>query len=94
MAGMKSLPGWLTVPLLVACANAPHWEKSGASETAMADDLQQCRVAARLSPSPHIGGSTPLSSATPLMDRTQERDAQEEQQIRKCMQDKGYSLKR
>lgn len=81
------------VPLLAACASAPHWEKSGTSETAMADDLQQCRVGVMLSPQQQLG-RTPVSSGTPLMDRGQEREAQDEQQIRKCMQDKGYSIKR
>lgn len=90
---MKPIHGWLMVPLLAACASAPHWEKSGASETAMADELQQCRVAAMPAPQQRFG-PTPMSSGTPLMDRGQERDSQEAQQIRRCMQDKGYSIKR
>jgi hypothetical protein len=82
------------VSLLAACAaGGPRWEKAGAGQSAIDEDEQQCRVEARLAPQPHVG-QTPLSSATPLMDRGQERDAQDEQRIVKCMRDKGYSAKR
>jgi len=32
------------------------------------------------------------NSGTPMIDRGQERDAKEDQQVRACMQAKGYSL--
>ena len=88
-------PILLIVPLLAACAAPSQWSKPGASDSAMAEDLQQCRAQARLSP-PRAILDTPVaqSSSAPLMDRGQERDAQEDQQIRHCMQGKGYSLRR
>jgi hypothetical protein len=81
-------------PLLAACAgNAPTWQKSGASENAVNEDLQQCRVQSRLSPDRSILASpSPQTSGSPMLDRGQERDANEDQQIRACMQAKGYSL--
>ena len=81
-------------PLLAACAgNAPTWQKAGASENALNEDLQQCRVQSRLSPDRSILASpSPQTSGSPMLDRGQERDANEDQQIRACMQAKGYSL--
>jgi len=58
------------------------------------EELQRCRVEARLSPQPRLGGPNTSTSDSPLVERGQERDAQEEQRIAKCMQDKGYSAKR
>jgi hypothetical protein len=81
-------------PLLAACAaDAPTWQKTGASESAINEDLQQCRVQARLSPDPSILATPAVqNSGTPMIDRGQERDAKEDQQVRACMQAKGYSL--
>jgi len=81
-------------PLLAACVgNAPTWQKSGASENAVNEDLQQCRVQSRLSPDRSILASpSPQTSGSPMLDRGQERDANEDQQIRACMQARGYSL--
>jgi len=86
---------WMLFPLLAACAgNAPAWQKAGASENAVNEDLQQCRVQARLAPDPSVLAlPTPSQSGTPMMDRGQERDAKDDQQIRACMQAKGYGLK-
>jgi len=85
---------WMLFPLLAACAgNAPTWQKSGASENAVNEDLQQCRVQSRLSPDRSILASpSPQTSGSPMLDRGQERDANEDQQIRACMQARGYSL--
>ena len=94
---MKTPQAWLLVSLLSACAaNAPTWQKSGASESAINEDLQGCRIQARLAPDPSILAtpSPQQSSGTPLIDRGQERDAKEAQQMRACMQAKGYSLSR
>ena len=88
---------WCLVPLLAACATAPHWEKPGSNETAMSEDLQQCRVQARLSTQTQQTVSTSptgQTSSAPLADRGQERDAQEDQQIFHCMRGKGYNLTR
>jgi len=91
---MRTPHVWILFPLLAACAgNAPTWQKAGASENAVSEDLQQCRVQARLAPDPSILSAPALqNSGTPLMDRGQDRDAKEDQQIRACMQTKGYSL--
>jgi hypothetical protein len=83
------------VPLLAACAaGAPQWDKAGAAQPAMDEDMQNCRITARLSPEPRLSGAGPTTSADPLIDRGQERDAQEAQDVRRCMEGKGYSLKR
>ena len=96
MGGMKTPLVWLSVPLFAACAaNAPVWQKSGASESASAEDFQQCRVEARLTPGASVGATpTPQTSGSPMLDREQERDAEEAQRVRRCMEGKGYSLKR
>ena len=92
---MRTPPAWLLIPLLAACAqSAPAWQKSGASESAMNEDLQQCRVQTRLSPDPSILSAPSPSSGTPMIDRGQERDSSDIQQVRACMQAKGYSLSR
>jgi len=85
---------WMLFPLLAACAaDAPGWQKAGASESAMNEDLQQCRVQARLAPDPAIlTAPSPQQSGAPMMDRGQERDAKEAQDVRACMQGRGYSL--
>lgn len=92
---MRLAYGWLTVPLLAACAaGTPQWEKAGAGQSAIDEELQRCRVEARFSLQPSLGGPNTSTSDSPLVDRGQERDAQEGQRIAKCMQDKGYSAKR
>ena len=93
---MRTPHVWILFPLLAACAgSAPAWQKAGASENAVNEDVQQCRMQARLSPE-LSALATPIAntSSTPMIDRGQERDAKEDQQIRKCMQGKGYSLTR
>lgn len=92
MAVMRPLPLCLMASLLAACASAPQWEKAGSNDVALSEDLQRCRVGARLSPAPAVPMAQ--TSSAPMVDRGQERDAQEDQQIRQCMQGKGYSLKR
>jgi len=91
---MRLAHGWLIVPLLAACAaSGPRWEKAGAGQTAIDEDEQKCRVEARLAPQPHLG-LPPQSSGTPMIDRGQERTAQESQKIQQCMEGKGYRLTR
>lgn len=87
---------WLAIPLLAACAgNAPTWQKAGAGESAVNEDLQNCRVQVSTSPDPSILAAPAVNqSGTPMIDRGQERDAKENQQIGKCMQAKGYALTR
>jgi hypothetical protein len=92
---MRLAYGWLTVPLLAACAaGTPQWQKAGAGQTAIDEELQRCRVEARLAPEPRLGGPNPNTSDSPLVDRGQEREAQDDQRIARCMQNKGYSAKR
>ncbi len=92
---MRLAYGWLTVPLLAACAaGTPQWEKAGAGQTAIDEELQRCRVEARRPPEPRLSGPNSSTSDSPFADRGQERDAQEEQRTARCMQAKGYSAKR
>lgn len=92
---MKTARGWLTIPLLAACAaGTPQWDKPGAAQAAVDEDLQRCRVEARLAPQPGLAGPSAPASATPLADRGQERDAQEAQQVSQCMQNRGYTVRR
>jgi hypothetical protein len=82
------------VPLLAACAaGSPQWDKPGAAQAAIDEDMQKCRVEVRISPEPRSAAPSPTSSSSPLVDRGQERDAQEAQEVRRCMEGKGYRLK-
>jgi hypothetical protein len=82
------------VPLLAACAaGAPQWDKPGAAQAAIDADMQKCRVDARLALQPRLAGPSPMTSGDALADRGQDRDAQEAQEVRKCMEGKGYRLK-
>ena len=86
---------WMLFPLLAACAaSAPGWQKAGASESAMNEDLQQCRIQTRVSPDPSILATPSQGIGTPMADRGQERDSSDNQQVRACMQARGYSLRR
>jgi hypothetical protein len=83
------------VPLLAACAaGTSQWDKPGAAQAAIDEDMQTCRVDARLSPEPRLGGPSPATSGDPFVDRGQERDAQEAQEVRRCMESKGYRAQR
>ena len=88
-------PGWMLCAALAACA-APEvqWEKPGASPTRVSEDMQQCRMQARLSPQPHTGPLGPRTGGSPGMERIEDRDAFDAQRVQKCMQDKGYTAKR
>lgn len=91
---MKTIPACLTALALSACASAPQWERSGASQTQLDEDLQRCRVKTSLAPEPRIGSLAPSGTGTPAMDRAEGRDAREAVLLDKCMQDKGYRAKR
>jgi hypothetical protein len=87
--------GWILCAALAACAAPqPQWEKAGASSTRVSEDMQQCRMQARLSPQPHSGPLGPGSGASPGMERLEERDLHDAQRFQKCMRDKGYTEKR
>lgn len=91
---MKKISACITALALGACASAPQWEKSGASETQLNEDMQRCRVQTGLTPEPRIGSTSPSGTGTPAMDRAEGRDAREAVLFDKCMQDKGYRAKR
>ena len=80
---------------LAACtAPAPQWEKPGASQAAVDEAMQQCRVQASLSPQPHLGAPLARSSGAPALGRIEDRQAREAQQFQNCMQEQGFSAKR
>jgi hypothetical protein len=89
---------YLYLLVLAGCAAPePIWEKPGASQAAVDEATQQCRVDARLSPQQHLDTPRPHSSGspyTPGMERLETRDGEDVQRFQKCMSDKGYSLKR
>jgi hypothetical protein len=91
---MNKIPACLIALALGACASAPQWEKSGASQTQLDEDMQQCRVKTSLAPEPRVGALNPSGMGTPAMDRAEQRDAKEGVLFDKCMQDKGYRAKR
>ena len=90
MALMRPAYGWLMVPLLAASPRAPRNGTSLAPPRRRWTRTQKCRVEARLSPQTRPAGPNQMTSADPLVDRGQERDAQEAQEVRKCMEGKGY----
>ena len=79
---------------LAGCAAPePNWEKTGASQTAVNEAMQQCRMDTRVAARQHVDTPRPHSSGAPFMDRQDVRDTEEPQRFQKCMTDKGYSLK-
>lgn len=88
-------PIWILSAALAACAapSPAQWEKPGASQTAVNETMQECRVQARLASEPAIRARDPETPGA-LMVQLEERDAREAQQFQICMQAKGYSAKR
>jgi hypothetical protein len=90
-----SRQAWIPCLFLAACAaSAPGWEKPGASAGAMEEDLQRCRVEARLAPQPRVGATPGSATGTSAMAQREERDAVEAQHVHKCMTGRGYSAGR
>ena len=88
---------WLLSVALAACASPPQWEKPGATETALKDDSEQCRVEARFAPlppdyAPAPSGSTSMTST--VLSREEQPARLEAEAYQKCMTGKGYSAKR
>jgi hypothetical protein len=82
---------WVLAAALAACAKPAHWEKPGASASAVQEDSEQCRVKARL----ESQLLEPLPSLTPrVLTVEEQRQLDEIQHFQKCMQDKGYAAKR
>jgi hypothetical protein len=88
---------YLWIFALSACAAPePIWEKSGASQSAVDEAVQQCRTEVRMTPQQHLGTPRPHSSGspyTPGMERMDNRDSEDLQRFQKCMTGKGFSLK-
>lgn len=81
----------LSAVLAGCAAPATRWEKPGASQAAVDEAVQECRMQARLSPEPRLGSPMARSGATGAMDRIEDRDARDAQRFHDCMQKKGYS---
>jgi hypothetical protein len=91
-----SRPAWLAIAvfpfLLAACSSPPTWEKAGATETAVQNDSDDCRVKARLAPLPERYMGSPGSSVTSkVMTREEQRAMYEADEFQKCMTGKGYT---
>jgi len=88
---------WLVSAVLAACATPAHWEKPGATEAALKEDSEQCRIQASLAPTPQRNAPPPSGSATVttgILSRQEQLAVHEAEQFQKCMTGKGYSLKR
>ena len=81
--------------LLAACGSPPTWQKSGASETTVQNDSDDCRVKARLAslPEGYIGSPTG-STTSKVLSREEQRAMYESDEFQKCMTGKGYTAKR
>jgi hypothetical protein len=88
---------YLWILALSACAAPePIWEKPGASQAAVDEAMQQCRMEARLAPQQHLGTPRPHSSGspyTPGTERLEDREREDVQRFQKCMTGKGFALK-
>lgn len=88
----------LLCAVLAGCAAAPtpaHWEKPGASQSAMKEDAEQCRLQARFAPIPERVMAPPArSTAERVLTREEELEAQQTVNFQACMREKGYSAKR
>jgi hypothetical protein len=82
--------------LLAACGSPPTWQKADATETAVQNDSDDCRVKARLAPLPerYIGSPTSQSVTARTLSREEQRAMFETDEFQKCMMGKGYTAKR
>jgi len=81
--------------LLAACGSPPTWQKSGASETTVQNDSDDCRVKARFAPLPERYLPSPNPSVTSkVMSQDEQRVAFETEEFQKCMTGKGYTAAR
>jgi hypothetical protein len=91
---------WLAIAvvafLLPACGSPPTWEKAGATETAVQNDSDDCRVKARLAPLPerYRGSPTSQSVTERTLSREEQRAMYEADEFQKCMNAKGYTAAR
>ena len=80
--------------LLAACESAPVWKKADASEAMMKDDAYGCHAKARVSPSPYPKPPPSPYAAAVVLDADDARLRFEQEEFRRCMEEKGYSAKR
>jgi hypothetical protein len=81
--------------LLAGCeTKSPAWAKDGASEAMVNEDTASCHSKARVAPLPYP--APPRSTYTVGAELTAD-DARlrfEQEEFRRCMQEKGYNAKR
>ena len=85
---------WLVFPLAAACGtpSGPRWEKSGASESVVAEAMQDCRAqAVRSAPQPSLAPGAPSSSTTGTASR---EPVFLEHEVDRCMVAKGFRERR
>jgi len=82
--------------LFAGCGSPPTWQKTGATETAMQNDSDDCRGKARLAPLPerYMGSPTSQSVTGTALSREEQRALFEVDEFQKCMMAKGYTAKR
>jgi len=96
----RSQHKWMAVAMaalaFAGCGSPPTWQKTGATETAVQNDSDDCRVKARLAPLPerYMGSPTSQSAAGRALSREEQRAMFEADEFQKCMMAKGYIAKR
>ena len=86
----------IVVAFLAGCGSAPVWQKTGATETVVQNDSDDCRIKARLAPLPerYMGSPTSQSVTAQVMSREEQRVMFESQEFQNCMTAKGYTATR
>jgi len=93
----RSRHAWMALAvvllLLAGCGSPPTWQKTGATETVVQNDSDDCRVKARLAPLPerYMGSPTSQSAAGRTLSREEQRAMYEADEFQKCMMAKGYT---
>lgn len=93
-------PAWMAVAavalLFAGCGSPPTWQKTGATDTSVQNDSDDCRVKARLAPLPerYMGSPTSQSATGRTLSREEQRAMFEADEFQKCMMAKGYTAKR
>jgi hypothetical protein len=95
----RSRHAWMALAVVAlvpaGCGSAPTWQKSGATETVVQNDSDDCRVKARLAPLPERYMGSPTASVTSnVLSRDEQRAMFESQEFQKCMTAKGYTATR
>jgi hypothetical protein len=81
--------------LLAGCeTKSPAWDKAGASEATVNEDTANCHSKARVAPSPHPAPPRSAYGASTELNADDARLRFEQEEFRRCMQEKGYNAKR